>query len=135
MRQNLKTSIAEKGVKKSAEKVASNSKPQQFPPVSRARLELASDYSSHKVLRYFGRHSISHFRYKTGFFGCGIFSLACCVFIYTRGKEVQNEYVRYAMAGTLALVSVELSTHVIDTYNQRSKVIKVENKGLNKMAL
>ena len=94
--------------------------------MNRARLELASDYSPLKVLRFFGHQYFKNFRYKTGIFGCGLFSVAGCTFVYQKGREVRDEQIRYTIAGTLALVSVELATHVFDTYNMRSKVLKKE---------
>jgi hypothetical protein len=39
------------------------------------------------------------------------------------GPTIKNEYLRYALAGTVAMVGVELFTHPIDTVNMRSKLI------------
>ena len=36
---------------------------------------------------------------------------------------MKDEYVRYALAGTSALLIVEMATHTVDTLNMRSKMI------------
>jgi len=51
--------------------------------------------------------------------GVGLF-----LFTYVKGPEIESQKSRYVLAGTTAIVGVELGSHFIDTMNMKSKIIK-----------
>ena len=66
-------------------------------------------------------------RTKPGIWSCSVFLLGFSAVVYYKGPKLKDEYMRYALAGTSALVIVELATHTIDTLNMRSKMLKKES--------
>ena len=73
------------------------------------------------------------FRIKTGIIGCSIFSVSLASYIMIKGPTIEDQYMRFALAGTAALVSVEFGTHGIDTLNMRSKAVPGNKKLLINM--
>ena len=67
-------------------------------------------------------------RIKTGLMGCSLFSIALGGYTFIRGPYLENEYLRYALAGTIATVGVEFATHGFDTLNMRSKALDGNKK-------
>ena len=63
------------------------------------------------------------FRLRSGVIGAGAFSLLFAGLTVSKGPRLESEYMRYALAGTVATVSMEMLTHAVDTINMRSKVI------------
>ena len=70
------------------------------------------------------------FRVKTGLMGCSFFSIAFASYTIVNGPYLENNYLRYALAGTAATVAVEFATHGIDTLNMRSKAVEGKTKPL-----
>lgn len=48
--------------------------------------------------------------------------LGLCLLVPKYGPDLSDYHMRYALAGTQALVLTEVLSHPIDTYNMRSKV-------------
>ena len=48
--------------------------------------------------------------------------LGLCLLVPMYGPDLPDYHMRYALAGTQALVLTEVLSHPIDTYNMRSKV-------------
>lgn len=61
-------------------------------------------------------------RHKTGMTAFGFSSLALGGFTIYQAPKVESEFLRFAIAGTVSTVFVELLSHGIDTLNMRSKV-------------
>lgn len=62
-------------------------------------------------------------RRRSGFLSFTVTSLFFGAVVVIDGPKIQDENIRFALAGTAATVIVELLTHGIDTINMRSKVI------------
>ena len=62
-------------------------------------------------------------RMKPGLMTWGLFSVGFGVITYQEGQHLADEYLRYALAGTSAILIVEVLVHPIDTLNMRSKVL------------
>ena len=65
--------------------------------------------------------------------GCTCFSMAWVGVTVFKGPYIENEYLRYALAGTVATVAVEFGTHGFDTINMRSKAVEGNKKLLINM--
>lgn len=76
-----------------------------------------------KTLNSVRKQSLRMVRIKSGFTSFTVCSFSMLGYTFYIGPAVEDEYVRYAIAGTSATVAVELMTHAIDTVNMRSKVI------------
>ena len=63
-------------------------------------------------------------RSKSGFLSSAGFLGAMSYYFLIEGPNIESDYVRYALCGTVSTVAVELMTHIVDTKNQQSKVIK-----------
>lgn len=76
-----------------------------------------------KTLNSLRNQSLRMVRIKSGFTAFSVFGFSMLGYTAYIAPYVEDEYVRYAVAGTSATVAVELLTHAIDTVNMRSKVI------------
>ena len=70
---------------------------------------------------------------KTGLVGCTTFSSALASYTVFMGPYIDDNYMRFALAGTGATVAVEFATHGIDTINMRSKAVEGNKKLLYSM--
>jgi hypothetical protein len=62
-------------------------------------------------------------RMRNGIFTAGIFTSVFFFLAVNDGPNLESPYMRYAVAGTMSTLAVELLTHGIDTVNMRSKII------------
>ena len=67
-------------------------------------------------------------RVKSGILGCSIFSISLASYIAIKGPYIEDQYMRFALAGTAATVAVEFGTHGLDTLNMRSKAVSGNKK-------
>jgi hypothetical protein len=63
------------------------------------------------------RHLLHAFRHKTGISASLLFSFGIAVTYKDFGPYLQDPFMRYALAGTVATVGVEVMTHGVDTVN------------------
>lgn len=77
-----------------------------------------------RVASTLGTQVFRMFRIKTGLMGCSAFGIALATYTATKGPYLQDNYMRYALAGTMATVAVEFGIHGIDTLNMRSKAVE-----------
>ena len=63
--------------------------------------------------------------------GSGFICVAGAVYTGIWGPYLENQYVRFALAGTTATVIVDFGLHGLDTLNMRSKAVAEASKGFN----
>ena len=90
-------------------------------------------FTFNHVAGTFANQVFRMFRVKTGLMGCTCFSMAWVGVTVFQGPYIENEYIRYALAGTVATVAVEFGTHAFDTVNMRSKAVEGDKKLLINM--
>ena len=88
-----------------------------------------------KIFTSHAQAYIKMIRMKPGLISWGIFSTGFGVITYQEGQNLANEYLRYALAGTSAILIVEVLVHPIDTLNMRSKVLTSKGKKINVLRL
>ena len=74
--------------------------------------------------KYVMKNITTNLRHRPGHItACTIFS-GLFIYTYTKGPKIESQNAKYILAGTTALLGVELGCHFIDTMNMKSKVIK-----------
>ena len=70
-------------------------------------------------------------RMKPGLISFGMLASGFGIATFQEGQNIDNEYLRYALAGTSAFLIVDVLVHPIDTLNMRSKVLDSKGRSIH----
>ena len=77
-----------------------------------------------RVTNSFAAQVFRMYSIKSGLMGSGFICVAGAAYMFMWGPYLENQYVRFALAGTMATVIVDFGLHGLDTLNMRSKALE-----------